>query len=94
MVPEFPIIDAQRKRSLLESLASSNSIPLSQVIAVGDGANDLLMLHAAALGVAWRAKGKVQLEAPTRLNGVNLTDILYLFGLTKHETEELLTAVP
>ena len=65
---------------------------MSQVIAVGDGANDLLMLHAAGLGVAWRAKGKVQLEAPTRLNGDDLTDILYLFGFTKHEIEELMTA--
>lgn len=65
---------------------------MSQVISVGDGANDLLMLHSAGLGVAWRAKGKVQLEAPTRLNGQSLADILYLFGLTKLEIEELLTA--
>jgi len=47
------------------------------------------MLHAAGLGVAWRAKSKVQLEAPTRLNGESLTDILYLLGLDKRDVKEL-----
>lgn len=61
-------------------------------MSIGDGANDLLMLNTAGLGVAWHAKSKVQLEAPTRLNGPSLVDILYLFGLTKDEIEEL-TAV-
>lgn len=48
------------------------------------------MLHEAGLGVAWRAKNKVQLEAPTRLNGESLTDILYLLGLSDEEIKELL----
>lgn len=48
------------------------------------------MLHAAGLGVAWRAKSKVQLEAPTRLNGESLVDILYLLGLTKDDISELI----
>jgi phosphoserine phosphatase len=56
---------------------------------VGDGANDLLMLHEAGLGVAWRAKSKVQLEAPTRLNGESLVDVLHLLGLTADEIKEL-----
>lgn len=89
LVPTYPIIDATQKRSLLQSLAAKNSIPISQTMAVGDGANDLLMLHAAGLGVAWRAKSKVQLEAPTRLNGESLTDILYLLGLDKRDIKEL-----
>lgn len=89
LVPSFPIIDATQKRSLLSSLAAENAIPMNQTIAVGDGANDLLMLHAAGLGVAWRAKSKVQLEAPTRLNGESLTDILYLLGLGDDEISEL-----
>lgn len=89
LVPSFPIIDATQKRSLLCSLAAENAIPMNQTIAVGDGANDLLMLHAAGLGVAWRAKSKVQLEAPTRLNGESLTDILYLLGLGDDEITEL-----
>lgn len=58
-------------------------------MAVGDGANDLLMLHAAGLGVAWRAKSMVQLKAPTRLNGDSLLDVLYLLGMTKGDIAEL-----
>lgn len=47
------------------------------------------MLHEAGLGVAWRAKSKVQLEAPTRINGESLVDILHLFGLEKEDILEL-----
>jgi phosphoserine phosphatase len=90
LVPSFPIIDAVQKRSLLRSIAAKNSIPISQTIAVGDGANDLPMLHEAGLGVAWRAKSKVQLEAPTRLNGESLVDVLYLLGLGDEEIKELI----
>ncbi|KAL1972313.1 hypothetical protein VTN31DRAFT_7532 [Thermomyces dupontii] len=90
LVPTYPIIDAARKRDLLRSIAADHDIPLNQTLAVGDGANDLLMLHEAGLGVAWRAKSKVQLEAPTRLNGESLTDVLYLLGLSDEEIKELL----
>lgn len=88
-MPSYPIIDATQKRSLLKSIAAENNIPISQVLAVGDGANDLLMLHAAGLGVAWRAKSRVQLEAPTRINGESLADILYLLGLDSEDVFEL-----
>ncbi|KAF4222660.1 hypothetical protein CNMCM5878_003698 [Aspergillus fumigatiaffinis] len=91
LVPIHPIIDASKKRELLKSLAADNGIPISQVVSVGDGANDLLMLHAAGLGVAWRAKSKVQLEAPTRLNGESMLEILYLFGMTKEDIQELVS---
>ncbi|KAB8077126.1 HAD-like domain-containing protein [Aspergillus leporis] len=90
LVPSYPIIDASQKRELLQSIAAENNIPVAQTVAVGDGANDLLMLHAAGLGVAWRAKSMVQLEAPTRLNGENMTDILHLLGLSKEDIKELL----
>ncbi|KAA6408348.1 MAG: phosphoserine phosphatase [Lasallia pustulata] len=60
--PTHPIIDGTQKQLLLHSIAASNNIPLSATMAVGDGANDLLMLHAAGLGVAFRAKEKVQRE--------------------------------
>ncbi|KAJ5116123.1 Phosphoserine phosphatase [Penicillium angulare] len=89
LVESKPIIDAAQKRSLLKSIAAENNIPLSQTLAVGDGANDLLMLHEAGLGVAWRAKPKVQLEAPTRINGESLVDILHLLGLEKEDIAEL-----
>ncbi|KAL5358165.1 HAD-like domain-containing protein [Aspergillus floccosus] len=90
LVPTYPIINAEQKRALLKSIAAEHGIPLSQTVAVGDGANDLPMLHAAGLGVAWRAKSMVQLEAPTRLNGESLVDILYLFGLTHEDVQELI----
>lgn len=50
------------------------------------------MLKEAGLGVAWRAKSKVQLEAPTRLNGTSLVDILYLLGLREEDINELIAA--
>ncbi|KAI5278769.1 hypothetical protein KEM54_004459 [Ascosphaera aggregata] len=84
-----PIISPSRKRELLMHLAETNGIPLSQVLAVGDGANDLPMLHTAGLGVAWNAKHKVQMEAPTRLNGDSLVDLLFLLGLGRKEIDEL-----
>ncbi|KAI1939379.1 Phosphoserine phosphatase [Ophidiomyces ophidiicola] len=87
--PDHPIIDATQKRHLLRTLAADNGIPISQTLAVGDGANDLLMLNEAGLGVAWRAKSKVQLDAPTRLNGERLLDILYLLGLSERDIKEL-----
>jgi phosphoserine phosphatase len=89
LVESKPIIDAAQKRTLLMSIAAENNIPIAQTITVGDGANDLLMLHAAGLGVAWRAKPKVQLEAPTRANGESLVDILYLLGLDSEDVNEL-----
>lgn len=58
-------------------------------MAVGDGANDLLMLKEAGLGVAWKAKSKVQLEAPTRLNGESLAELLFLLGVSGEEGREL-----
>ena len=89
--PAYPIVDGAHKRNLLLSLASGKGIPLQQVMAVGDGANDIPMLQAAGLGVAWKAKSKVQLEAPARLNaGESMLDLAYLLGLTKSEIDELL----
>jgi phosphoserine phosphatase len=88
-VDGFPIINAEKKQELLQKIASENGIPVNQTLSIGDGANDLLMLHKAGLGVAWRAKSMVQLEAPTRLNGETLIDILYLLGLSAEEVKEL-----
>jgi phosphoserine phosphatase len=48
------------------------------------------MMSVAGLGVAFHAKPKVQMQAPARLNSKRMTDILYLFGITKEEQEELL----
>ncbi|KAI0172385.1 phosphoserine phosphatase [Hypoxylon sp. FL1284] len=83
------IVGKERKQELLLQIAKQEGIPLDQVVAVGDGANDLLMLDTASLGVAWNAKPRVQLEAGARLNGQSLADLLYLFGLTSEEIDML-----
>ncbi|KAI1403103.1 phosphoserine phosphatase [Hypoxylon fuscum] len=86
------IVGRERKQELLLEIAKREGIPLEQVVAVGDGANDLLMLDTAGLGVAWNAKPRVQLEAGARLNGQALVDLLYLFGFTSEEVDMLTAA--
>ncbi|KAI1427210.1 phosphoserine phosphatase serb [Xylaria sp. FL1777] len=83
------IVGKERKRELLLEIAKKEGVPLEQVIAVGDGANDLLMLGAAGLGVAWNAKPVVQMEASARLNGDSLLDLLYLIGFMREEIDML-----
>lgn len=78
--PEHPIVTPEYKRQVLESMAQEHSIPLSETLVVGDGSNDLLMLGAAGLGIAWRAKERVQREAPQRLNGTTLSDLIHVLG--------------
>ncbi|KAL1843887.1 hypothetical protein VTJ49DRAFT_6830 [Mycothermus thermophilus] len=83
------IVGKERKRELLIEIAEKEGIALEQVVAVGDGANDLLMMDAAGLGVAWNAKPRVQMEASARLNGDTLLDLLHLFGFTQEEIRQL-----
>jgi phosphoserine phosphatase len=83
------IVNAERKRDLLLEIAKKENVPLEQVVAIGDGANDLLMLKAAGLGVAFNAKPLVQMEAKARLNGDSLLDLLHIFGLTAEEIQVL-----
>ena len=78
--PATPLVDGQLKKDILLRLAAEHAVPVEQTVAVGDGSNDLLMMHAAGMGVAFRAKEKVQREAPRRLNGESLEEVLYLFG--------------
>ena len=78
--PGKPLIDAQQKKDILLRLAVEHDVPVEQTIAVGDGSNDLLMMHAAGMGIAFRAKERVQREAPRRLNGDSLGELLYLFS--------------
>ncbi|KAL2172616.1 hypothetical protein VTG60DRAFT_4735 [Thermothelomyces hinnuleus] len=83
------IVGKERKRELLIEIAEKEGIALEQVVAVGDGANDLLMMDAAGLGVAWNAKPRVQMEASARINGDSLLDLLHLFGFTEEEVRQL-----
>ena len=79
------IVDDQRKAELLKSIADSEGIQLQQVIAVGDGANDIPMLSSAGLGIAFHAKPKVRDEAGNAFGTVGLDGILYLIGMRENE---------
>lgn len=81
------VIDGQRKAALLRELAEREGISLEQVIAVGDGANDLPMLSIAGLGVAFRAKPIVRNSAQHAINNVGLDSILYLLGIADRHSE-------
>jgi phosphoserine phosphatase len=76
------IVDGARKAELLRQLAAEQGIDLQQVIAVGDGANDLPMLSIAGLGIAFRAKPLVKQTAEQSISTLGLDAILYLLGFS------------
>ena len=76
------IVDGQRKAQLLTRLAREQGIDMQQVIAVGDGANDLPMLSIAGLGIAFRAKPLVKRSAEQSISTLGLDAILYLLGIS------------
>ncbi|MBM7118985.1 phosphoserine phosphatase SerB [Archangium primigenium] len=84
-----PIVNARRKAELLEQIAHEQGLLREQVIAVGDGANDLLMLERAGLGIAFRAKPKLRQAAAASISAGGLDTILYLLGLTAREVQEV-----
>ena len=79
------VVDGARKAELLKSLAFKEDIHLEQVIAVGDGANDLPMLNLAGLGIAFHAKPKVMENARQAISTIGLDAILYLMGFRDRE---------
>ena len=82
-----PIIDKDGKTEALRRFAAMAGVPLSQTVAVGDGANDLGMIGAAGLGVAFNAKPIVRDQADTALNVPYLDAILYLLGISKNAVQ-------
>ncbi len=74
------IVDGNMKARLLQQIAEKENINLEQVIAVGDGANDLPMLSKAGLGIAFRAKPIVKKSAEQAISAFGLDGILYLIG--------------
>ncbi|MDQ7727379.1 phosphoserine phosphatase SerB [Halomonas sp. SpR8] len=80
-----PIVDAERKAELLETIALRQGFSLDQTIAVGDGANDLKMLAKAGMGIAFRAKPMVRAQARQAISSVGLDGVLYLLGYQQHD---------
>lgn len=79
------IVDGQVKARLLRELAAAEGLGLAQTVAVGDGANDLPMLHAAGLGIAFHAKPLVREQAKLCINRLGLDAVLYLLGFEDQE---------
>ncbi len=80
-----PVIDRAGKAEALRRFAADAGVPLSQTVAVGDGANDLDMIAAAGLGVAFNAKPVVRDAADTSLSVPYLDAILYLLGISSDD---------
>ncbi|WP_055587765.1 phosphoserine phosphatase SerB [Peterkaempfera griseoplana] len=81
------IVDRAGKARMLARFAEQARVPLEQTVAIGDGANDLDMLNAAGLGVAFNAKPVVRRAADTAVNVPFLDTVLYLLGITREEVE-------
>lgn len=81
------VVDRAGKARLLRRFAAEAGVPLSQTVAIGDGANDLDMLNAAGLGVAFNAKPVVRRAADAAVNVPFLDTVLYLLGITREEVE-------
>ncbi|HZZ53595.1 MAG TPA: phosphoserine phosphatase SerB [Trebonia sp.] len=78
-----PVIDREGKTEALRRFARTAGVPLAQTVAVGDGANDLGMIAAAGLGVAFNAKPMVRDAADTALSVPYLDTVLYLLGISR-----------
>jgi phosphoserine phosphatase len=80
-----PILGREAKLAALNEEAVALGIPLSETLAIGDGANDLAMIKASGLGVAYRAKPIVAAEAHAKVDHTDLTAVLYFQGYTADE---------
>jgi phosphoserine phosphatase len=81
------VVDRGRKAALLSRIAADEGIPLSQTVAIGDGANDLDMLAAAGLGIAFNAKPIVRRQVGTTVSVPYLDAILFMLGLRGRDVE-------
>jgi phosphoserine phosphatase len=82
-----PIVDGSRKALLLREIARQENISLEQVVAVGDGANDLPMLGIAGMGIAFRAKPLVRETASHAVTYLGLDSLLYLVGVRDRDLQ-------
>lgn len=76
-----PVVNGDRKAALLAEIAQREDFSLEQVVAVGDGANDIPMLRLAGMGIAYRAKPLVRQSAPQSISSLGLDGLLYLMGV-------------
>jgi phosphoserine phosphatase len=82
-----PVVDRAGKAAALLSFAERAGVAPAATVAIGDGANDLDMLAAAGLGIAFNAKPVVQKAADTSVNVPYLDAIMYLLGISREEVE-------
>jgi phosphoserine phosphatase len=82
-----PIVNGTRKAALLDEIASREGISLDQVVAVGDGANDIPMLNLAGMGIAYRAKPLVREKAGHSISCLGLDGLLYLIGVRDRDVQ-------
>jgi phosphoserine phosphatase len=80
-----PILGKAAKLATLQDLAARKELELEETMAIGDGANDLAMLEAAGLGVAYRAKPAVAAAAQARVEHGDLTALLFAQGFRAEE---------
>jgi phosphoserine phosphatase len=83
-----PILGEGAKLGALKEIAAAMGLTLDDTLAVGDGANDLPMLQAAGLGVAYRAKPKVAANAHARIDHADLTALIYAQGFARKDFVE------
>jgi phosphoserine phosphatase len=82
------IVDRQGKAVALRRFAAAQHLPMSRTVAIGDGANDLDMLAAAGLGIAFNAKPIVREQADATVTVPYLDAVLYLLGISREEIED------
>ena len=85
---EKPIVGAEGKRTAMLAAAAARGLDRSELIAVGDGANDVPMLEAAGLGIAYRAKPVAAAAADARVDHNDLTALLFAQGYSRREWVE------
>ena len=85
------IVDAAQKARILNQVACDLVIPLDQVVAIGDGANDALMLTQAGLGIAYNAKKGLDRVANVALSEAKFNHIFHLLGITEEDIYEAMS---
>lgn len=79
------IVDKEKKKALLLYYAAQHNLPLSATLAVGDGSNDVPMMQAAGLGIAYHASDNVRAQASASIRFNDLSALLYVQGIAKRE---------